>query len=289
MTLKNTLNEAIKLLEINKEIILINIIKSSGSSPRTSDAMMIAYFDENDNKKTLSTIGGGILEFKVLNDAFTLLKTKSNGKKNYSLTNEESGGVGMLCGGNVEIDFKYINKNNKEIIERLIEEENKKNSNVYIFGAGHVSLDLVDILNKLSFNCIVIDDREEFANKERFYNAYKIIVDDYENVFNKINITEKDYIIIVTRGHSYDYIVEKNALKTNAYYIGMIGSRKKITTLHNKLKEEEKYTDEMIKRVNAPIGMQIGAESTEEIAVSIAAELILKRAIFENRRKIKKE
>ena len=284
MTLKNTLNEAIKLLELNKEIILINIIKSSGSSPRTSDAMMIAYFDENNNKKTLSTIGGGILEFKVLNDAFTLLEKKSNDKKNYSLTNEESGGVGMLCGGNVEIDFKYINKNNKEIIEKLIEEENKKNSNVYIFGAGHVSLDLVDILNKLSFNCIVIDDREEFAN--RFNNA--IIVDDYENVFNKINITEKDYIIIVTRGHSYDYIVEKNALKTNAYYIGMIGSSKKIATLHNRLKEEEKYTDEMIKKVHAPIGMQIGAESTEEIAVSIAAELILKRAIFENRRKIKK-
>lgn len=285
MTTKNTLNQAYKLLKQNREIILINIIKSSGSSPRTSDAMMIAYFDENNNKKTLSTIGGGILEFKILNDAFTLLQKKSNDKKNYSLTNEESGGVGMLCGGNVEIDFKYINKNNKEIIERLIEEENKKNSNVYIFGAGHVSLDLVDILNKLSFNCIVIDDREEFAN--RFNNA--IIVDDYENVFNKINITEKDYIIIVTRGHSYDYIVEKNALKTNAYYIGMIGSSKKIATLHNRLKEEEKYTDEMIKKVHAPIGLQIGAESTEEIAVSIAAELILKRAIFENRRKIKKQ
>ena len=282
MTIKNTLNEAIKLLELNKEIMLINIAKSSGSSPRTSDAMMIAYFDENNNKKTLSTIGGGILEFKILNDAFTLLQKKSNDKKNYSLTNEESGGVGMLCGGNVEIDFKYIDKNNKEIIENLLKEENKKNSNVYM---GHVSLDLVDILNKLSFNCIVIDDREEFAN--RFNNA--IIVDDYENVFNKINITEKDYIIIVTRGHSYDYIVEKNALKTNAYYIGMIGSSKKIATLHNRLKEEEKYTDEMVDRVHAPIGLQIGAESTEEIAVSIAAELILKRAIFENRRKIKKE
>ena len=285
MTTKNTLNQAYKLLKQNREIILINIIKSSGSSPRTSDAMMIAYFDENNNKKTLSTIGGGVLEFKVLNDAFTLLQQKANNKKNYSLTNEESGGVGMLCGGNVEIDFRYINKNNKEIIENLIEEENKKNSNVYIFGAGHVSLDLVDILSKLSFNCIVIDDREEFAN--RFNNA--IIVDDYENVFNKINITEKDYIIIVTRGHSYDYIVEKNALKTNAYYIGMIGSSKKIATLHNRLKEEEKYTDEMIDRVHAPIGLQIGAESTEEIAVSIAAELILKRAIFENRRKIKKQ
>lgn len=285
MTIKNTLNEAIKLLESNKEIMLINIAKSSGSSPRTSDAMMIAYFDENNNKKTLSTIGGGVLEFKVLNDAFTLLQQKANNKKNYSLTNEESGGVGMLCGGNVEIDFKYINKNNKKIIEKLIEEESKKNNNVYIFGAGHISLDLVDILNKLSFNCIVIDDREEFAN--RFNNA--IIVDDYENVFNKINITEKDYIIIVTRGHSYDYIVEKNALKTNAYYIGMIGSSKKIATLHNRLKEEEKYTDEMVDRVHAPIGLQIGAESTEEIAVSIAAELILKRAIFENRRKIKKQ
>ena len=161
MTIKNTLNEAIKLLESNKEIMLINIAKSSGSSPRTSDAMMIAYFDENNNKKTLSTIGGGILEFKVLNDAFTLLETKSNDKKNYSLTNEESGGVGMLCGGNVEIDFKYIDKNNKEIIENLLKEENKKNSNVYIFGAGHVSLDLVDILDILLFH----------YNQYHFYNG----------------------------------------------------------------------------------------------------------------------
>ena len=162
-----------------------------------------------------------------------------------------------------------------------------KEINVYIFGAGHVSFDLVDVLYKIGFNCIVIDEIEEFANRNRFPNASKIIVENYEDIFDKINITNKDYIIIVTRAHTHDYIVEKNTLETNAAYIGMIGSKKKINTLHDRLKLEENYTDEDIARVHAPIGIAIGAESAEEIAISISAELILARAIAENRRKIK--
>lgn len=287
MNSKYALNEAINLLNKNIEIEIIKIAYSSGPSPRTSDALMIIY-KENNEEKNIGTIGGGILEFKAMKDGFEYLSKKENGYKTYNLNPEELGGIGMICGGSVKVDFLYLNSEEGiNTVKKLLDEEFSKENFVYIFGGGHVSLDLTDLLYKIGFKCIVIDDREEFANKYRFPNAYKILVEDYDKIFEKINITKYDYIVILTRGHIYDYTVEKNALKTDAIYIGMIGSKNKIKNLHDKLKSEEGYNDETISRVNAPIGLQIGAETTEEIAVSIAAELILKRAAIENRRKIK--
>lgn len=288
MTSKYILKEALNILNKNVEIEIIQIANSYGSSPRTSDALMIIYKDNNNEEKNIGTIGGGLLEFKTLLDGFELLEKKESSSKEYDLKPEECGGIGMICGGSVEINFLYLNSTEGiNTINKLLEEEYFKEKTVYIFGGGHVSLDLVDLLYKIGFKCVVIDDREEFANKYRFPNAYKIFVDDYDKIFDKLNITKDDYIVILTRGHTYDYIVEKNALKTEASYIGMIGSKNKIKSLHDKLKNEEKYDDETISRVNAPIGLQIGAESTEEIAISIASELILKRAKIENRRKIR--
>lgn len=287
MTSKNILKKAINLLNENKEIEIIKIAKSFGSSPRTSDALMIIY-NENKEEKNIGTIGGGLLEFKAIKDGFEYLNKKESASKVYNLKPEEYGGIGMICGGSVEINFLYLNSvEGINAVNKLLDEEFSKENFVYIFGGGHVSLDLVDLLYKIGFKCIVIDDREEFANKDRFPNAFQIFVEDYDKIFEKINITKNDYIVIVTRGHIYDYTVEKNALKTDAVYIGMIGSKNKIKNLHDKLKSEDGYNDETISRVNAPIGLQIGAETTEEIAVSIAAELILKRATIENRRKIR--
>lgn len=287
MTSKNILKKAINLLNENKEIEIIKIVKSFGSSPRTSDALMIIY-NENKEEKNIGTIGGGLLEFKAIKDGFEYLNKKESASKVYNLKPEEYGGIGMICGGSVEINFLYLNSvEGINAVNKFLDEEFSKENLVYIFGGGHVSLDLVDLLYKIGFKCIVIDDREEFANKDRFPNAFQIFVEDYDKIFEKINITKNDYVVIVTRGHIYDYTVEKNALKTDAVYIGMIGSKNKIKNLHDKLKSEDGYNNETISRVNAPIGLQIGAETTEEIAVSIAAELILKRATIENRRKIR--
>ena len=285
MNNKQILDKALELVNNNIQTELIKIVKISGSAPRTLDAFMIVYIEDN-KQKNIGTIGGGLLEFEAIKDAYVFLDSKKTSSKKYNLTPQEAGGIGMVCGGSAEISFIYLN-DNKDIISDLKEEIKDKESNVYIFGGGHVSYDLVEVLYKIGFNCIVIDDREEFANKDRFPNASKIIVENYENAFNKISVTDKDYIVILTRGHSNDYIVEKNALKTNALYIGMIGSKNKVKTLHERLKKEENYTDETISKVHAPIGIAIGAESTEEIAISIAAELIFVRAKAENRRKIK--
>lgn len=149
---------------------------------------------------------------------------------------------------------------------------------VYIFGAGHCGEKLAHILHTIGFVTVVIDDRSEFANKGRIPEADELIVpDSLEEPFDSIEFGLDSYIVIVTRGHMYDELVLRRALKTNAAYIGMIGSSKKRETIYKHLLEDG-YTQEDISRVYSPIGIPIGAETPEEIAVSIAAELIKVRS-----------
>ena len=144
---------------------------------------------------------------------------------------------------------------------------------VYIFGAGHVSQQLAPLVKRVSFKVVVIDDREIFANDERFPEADEIIVSEFEKCFNKLNIDGSSYLVIVTRGHLYDGFVLEQAIKTNARYIGMIGSKKKIQTLYQNLMKKG-ISKETLDCVNAPIGLDINSETPEEIAISIVAELI---------------
>ena len=144
---------------------------------------------------------------------------------------------------------------------------------VFIFGAGHVSQQLAPLAKKVSFKVVVIDDREIFANRERFPESDEIIVSEYEKCFDHLIIDESSYIVIVTRGHLYDGFVLEQAVKTDARYIGMIGSKKKIRTLYQNLMKKG-IPKEALDRVHAPIGLDINSETPEEIAVSILAELI---------------
>jgi len=144
---------------------------------------------------------------------------------------------------------------------------------VYIFGGGHVSEQITPLAKNVNFKVVVIDDREMFANRERFPEADEVIVSEFEKCFERLNIDESSYVVIVTRGHLYDGIVLGQALESNARYIGMIGSRKKIGTLYQSLIEKG-IAKESLGRVHAPIGIDINSETPEEIAVSIVAELI---------------
>lgn len=144
---------------------------------------------------------------------------------------------------------------------------------VYIFGAGHISQQLAYLAKMVKFKVIVIDDREIFANRERFPEADEVIVCDFEESFNRINIDQSSYIVIVTRGHLYDGLVLEKAIKTNARYIGMIGSKNKIRILFKNLIEKG-IPETTLKKVYAPIGIDINSETPEEIAVSIVAQLI---------------
>jgi xanthine dehydrogenase accessory factor len=144
---------------------------------------------------------------------------------------------------------------------------------VYLFGAGHVSQQIAPLAKKVLFKVVVIDDREMFANRERFPDSDEILVSEFEGCFDRLPIDDSSYIIIVTRGHLYDGSVLEQAVKTNARYIGMIGSRKKIHILYQQLMKKGVFR-EALNRVYAPIGLEIHSETPEEIAVSIVAQLI---------------
>jgi xanthine dehydrogenase accessory factor len=149
---------------------------------------------------------------------------------------------------------------------------------VYLFGAGHVSRPVAELANMVGFGTVVFDDRSEFANAERFPNADRIIViPSYDNLFSGLDIDRDSYLVIVTRGHLHDKTVLEQSLRTGAGYIGMIGSRRKQHLVYQELMEKG-FSEEDLKRVFNPIGLDISAETPEEIAVSIVAELIQVRA-----------
>jgi xanthine dehydrogenase accessory factor len=148
---------------------------------------------------------------------------------------------------------------------------------VYLFGAGHISEQLAPLAKRVHFSVVVIDDREIFANRERFPEVDEVIVSEFERCFDQLPIGNSSYVVIVTRGHLSDGTVLEQALKSDARYIGMIGSRRKIGTLYQNLMKKG-ITKEALDRVHAPIGIEINSETPEEIAVSIVAELIKVRA-----------
>jgi xanthine dehydrogenase accessory factor len=191
----------------------------------------------------------------------------------------------MVCGGDSHLKFTYRtnDEKSKKIIADL-KEKYKNNHTVYIFGAGHVSMELAKTLSHLDFDVVVWDDRISFANDERFPDAKRVICKPMENVLNEIDITENDFVVVMTRGHVFDYLVEKQVLESKAAYIGVIGSSNKNKVLREKLLADG-FSEERVRNVCAPIGIAIAAETPEEIAISIASELILFRSRLEKRRK----
>ena len=148
---------------------------------------------------------------------------------------------------------------------------------VYVFGGGHISQELVPLLSHLGFRCVLIDDLPKFACKELFPDAESVITGNFDDISSYAAITEKDYAVIMTRGHASDLAVQAQVLRLRPLYIGVIGSRKKIAHVTNKLLEQG-FSQKEIDRVHTPIGLAIKADTPAEIAVSIAAELIMVRA-----------
>ena len=148
---------------------------------------------------------------------------------------------------------------------------------VYIFGGGHVAQALVPVLARLEFRCVVFDDREAFSNPQVFPEAEQCILGHFNRISDYLSIQHQDYVCIMSRGHQYDYLIQKQILTTPAYYIGVMGSRKKKEVIRQKLLADG-FSQEDISRITTPIGLDILAETPEEIAVSIAGQLIAERA-----------
>ena len=183
---------------------------------------------------------------------------------------------------NIEFYNKIINKINfnesgkmikiDDDIEIIIENVISK-PNLIICGGGHIALSLADMAKMLDFNTIVIDDREEFANKERFPEVDNVICDNFTNALDSINFNKNSYFVVVTRGHRADQECIEKILKNKFRYLGMIGSKGKVANSINQLLQKG-YTTEEINKLNAPIGLSIGAKTPAEISVSIMAQII---------------
>ena len=162
--------------------------------------------------------------------------------------------------------------------ERFCVEQINGAGRVYIFGCGHVSQELEPVLTHVGFRCVVMDDRPEFAKRELFPTAEDVKLVDFHKIQDYVNIGEEDYVCIMTRGHAFDTVIQAQVLKCNPCYVGVIGSRKKAAAVRQVLKTEYSLTDQELDLVTTPIGLDIGAETPAEIAISIAGQLIRHRA-----------
>jgi xanthine dehydrogenase accessory factor len=198
-----------------------------------------------------------------------------------------TGGIGALSiekTGVTKIDLKKFLGTERPVLVEIGEnrgqvfvEPVRPFDALFLFGAGHISRVLAGLACMVGFRVVVIDDRCEFANKERFPAAAEIHVTPFAESFNRIRVNASSYITIITRGHNHDLEVLRESLKTNSAYIGMIGSRRKRDVIYRSLIQEG-AAKERLDKVHSPIGLDIGAETPEEIAVSIIAELIHARA-----------
>jgi xanthine dehydrogenase accessory factor len=230
---------------------LVTIISTAGSTPREVGAKMLVKADGT----VVGTVGGGSLEFLATNEAIKAIQTGKSKRIDYSL--QPGGDTDMTCGGDAEI-----------FIEPIL-----SLPSLYIFGGGHIGLALTKMGKLCGFKVIVIDDRPEYANAERFPEADRTVVSEYKDAFAAVKVDRSGYIVIVTHGHKGDAVALEGALATSAPYIGMIGSKKKVAATYNRLVEKGIPREEL-NRVHSPIGLDIYAQTPEEIAVSIMAEII---------------
>ncbi len=171
-------------------------------------------------------------------------------------------------------DFqRYISEKRPAVIGNTIIEPLQTSPVLYIFGAGHVSQYVSRVAAMVDFNVTVIDDREEFANRERFPEAERVIVDDFTRVFEQLSFHGNEYVVILTRGHKHDALVLEQVMKRPSRYVGMIGSKRKTRMVMDYMRQQG-FDDKTLESVYAPIGIAINSETPQEIAVSIAAELI---------------
>ena len=245
--------ELLKRVEREETVALVTVVETSGSAPGKAGFKMLV----DASGTALGTVGGGLVEATVIRDAQKAIRERESRICSYKLDQEAAGGLGMLCGGAASVFIDVIGSP-----ETLL-----------IVGAGHVAQPLAAMANTLGFKVEVMDDREDFCNKERFPGATRCLVGDIGELLAAATITRNTYIVIITRGHAYDQVALEQTINSDAAYLGMIGSRKKVQTIFNNLGEQG-IEDRKIERVYAPIGMDIGAKTVEEIGISILAEII---------------
>jgi xanthine dehydrogenase accessory factor len=245
--------EIVRLKKDGRPSALATIVQCTGSSPQKEGAKMLV----RDDGSILGTMGGGCLEAEVIQASVMAIRDGSPRTLPIELTEKHGG---LVCGGKVLV-----------YIEPIITEPR-----LIIMGAGHVGKALARVAKFSGFKTAVVDDREEFANKENIPDADELVVHDLADAFSKVFVDGGSYIVIATRGHNHDLDALKSALRTGAGYIGLLGSKRKRALLF-KILCEEGFSKEDVGRVITPVGLSIGSVTPEEIAISIMAQIIQKR------------
>lgn len=264
-----------QLLAQGENLVLVSVEASSGSTPRGEGAMMLV----SGQGRVAGTIGGGAVEYRSEQIAQEALRAGQSRMESFRLRPNEVQDLGMICGGDVDVSFRYLAGGDESAIAWARQEEERllPAGRVYIFGGGHVAQALVPALAAVDFRCVVLEDRPEFCRPALFPGAEETRLIDYARVSDFMDLTPEDWAVIMTRGHQDDLLVQAQVMRTPVRYIGVIGSKQKTANLTAKLLGMG-FTDQDFRRVCAPIGLPIRSETPAEIAVSIAAQLILDRA-----------
>jgi xanthine dehydrogenase accessory factor len=249
-------DEIVRLRKAGQKCAVATIVQVNGSIPSYESAKLLVREDGS----MMGTVGGGCVEAEVWNAAREVLETEKPRHLTFSLGEDAAYDNGLICGGQLNI-----------FVEPVIPQPK-----AMIFGGGHVSKSLSKVAALAGFSTTIIDDREAFSNPERFPEAEATYAEPYEEVFDKLPVNASTYLIIVTRGHRDDMRVLKWAVTTEARYIAMIGSKRKTISVIREL-EKEGMPRSLFEKIHAPMGLEIGAESPEEIAISVVAEMIAVR------------
>ncbi|MGO4884714.1 MAG: XdhC family protein [Bryobacteraceae bacterium] len=254
--------ELLRLRKLGQKCAIATIVQVRGSIPSYESAKLLVREDGS----MIGTIGGGCVEAEVWNAAREVIEKEQPRHLSFNLGQEAAYDNGLICGGQLDV-----------FVEPVLPVPG-----AFIFGAGHISKSISKIADLAGFSTTIVDNREAFASRERFPEAAEIYAQEYEEVFDKLPINETSYVIIVTRGHRDDMRVLRWAVSTTARYIAMIGSKRKVINVIREL-EKEGISGNSFTRVFAPMGLEIGAVSPEEIAISVVAEMIAVRRNADSR------
>lgn len=240
-------------LDRGESAALVTIVSTTGSTPQRVGAKMLVFGDG----RMVGTIGGGCYENDAFGKAREAILNRRPQLVHYELSDDFAQETGLICGGQMDV---YI-----EPIEPSPE--------LFVVGAGHVGFHLANLAHEVGFRVHVVDDREKFANRERFPHAAEVVSEDIPAWIARAALPSHAYVVIVTRGHTNDLEALRALAPRDLRYLGLIGSRAKVARIYDELLSSAMPAD-VLRHVHAPIGLDIGAVTPQEIAVSILAELI---------------
>jgi xanthine dehydrogenase accessory factor len=250
------LSAAAEALKRGEAVALVTVVRANGSTPQRAGAKMLVFADGH----TVGTIGGGCYENEAALKARDVIKSGRQALLHFELNDDFAQENGLICGGQMDVHVDPL----------------EPAPSLYIIGAGHVGWHLARLTSELDFRVHVIDDREKFANPERFPEAKEVVVEPIAEWLDRAAIPSSAYVVVVTRGHQGDLEAMRALAPRELKYLGLIGSRAKVARIRNLLVEEG-MPPACLERVHSPIGLDIGAVTPAEIAVSILAELIAVR------------